>query len=307
MDEDGGVCDAGSVVLVAKPCGMTPLEALRAYVSSSGSSQSVRRSYAGRLDPMAEGLLLVLEGSQCALQEQMQHHDKSYAWELLLGLSSDSYDILGLGVAAPIGLCSSAHQMDARVLQAQQLLQCCPGPRWQSYPPFSSARVRGHPLFWWAQQGRLDEIVVPRVQVIVHACRVAHVRWIAAADVLRQMIDRIRLVSGDGFRQEQIIQRWKELLTPMAEQQVTFPIISVVSYVSSGTYIRALAHDIGNQVQCGGLAWRICRTSLGSNPEFLLRDAFHLEPISKETFLAVFVILKRLKFIGNPNAASLPS
>jgi len=106
------------VVTVCKPCGLTPLETLRLYVAQRGGDASLRRSYAGRLDPMAEGdekqatcaqtnasflalagLLLVLEGDRCDEQESWQHHEKCYEWELLLGLSSDSFDVLGLGQA----------------------------------------------------------------------------------------------------------------------------------------------------------------------------------------------------------------
>ena len=41
----------------------------------------------------------MLEGDRCDEQEEWQHHEKCYEWDLLLGLSSDSFDVLGLGQA----------------------------------------------------------------------------------------------------------------------------------------------------------------------------------------------------------------
>ena len=74
---------------VAKAVGQTPLEALREYGIATGRPD-IRRSYAGRLDPMAEGVLAVLEEEACDGQAEAQHTTKRYAWELLLGVSSDS-------------------------------------------------------------------------------------------------------------------------------------------------------------------------------------------------------------------------
>jgi tRNA pseudouridine55 synthase len=154
--------ESASVVGVCKPVGMTPLEALREYVAASGGRSETRRSYAGRLDPMAEGLLVVLEGEACEAQEAWQHHGKEYAWEMLLGLSSDSYDVLGLVQLLPPA------DWDAAVRDVTRALEhALVGRRMQPYPPFSSARVAGHPLFWWAQQGRLHEVQIPRVEVEV--------------------------------------------------------------------------------------------------------------------------------------------
>jgi tRNA U55 pseudouridine synthase TruB len=277
--------ELSGVVTLCKPCGMTPLEALQEYVALTGGSSDVRRSYAGRLDPMAEGLLLVLEGDRCDEQEAWQNHEKKYDWELLLGLSSDSFDVLGLGE------CSTAVPTMRDVEEAVRLLEHeTEGPRLQEYPPYSSIRVRGHPLFWWAQQGRLQEVwsvfsfcfffkshrkqvVIPRIPVTVHSCRVGATRWIHADALLQDMIARISSVSGTGFRQIASIQRWRDVMAPLVAQHVKLPVISVSCSVSSGTYIRCLAKETGSKVGSCGLAWRICRTSVGGEWSLLNADA----------------------------------
>ena len=280
----------GNVVGVCKPVGATPLEALREYVAASGGPESTRRSYAGRLDPMAEGLLVVLEGARCEEQAAWQHHGKEYAWELLLGLSSDSYDVLGLGrLQLPA-------DWDAAVREATRALeQTLLGRRQQPYPPFSSARVAGHPLFWWAQQGRLAEVEIPRVEVEVRACRVGCVRWAPVALLMREMLERVSLVRGTGFRQEAVCTRWREVLGALPSG-TRLPLLSVRCAVSSGTYVRALAHEAAAAAGCGGLAWSICRTAVLGTPLSLLA-AFPVQPVSARLFRAVMALLQRRGFI----------
>jgi tRNA pseudouridine55 synthase len=52
-------------------------------------------SYAGRLDPMAEGVLLCLVGSANARREAYLDLNKEYILDVLFGFSTDTYDILG--------------------------------------------------------------------------------------------------------------------------------------------------------------------------------------------------------------------
>jgi len=49
-----------NILLLNKKEGETPLEALQAFRSKNKKYKGVKMTYAGRLDPMASGLLLVL-------------------------------------------------------------------------------------------------------------------------------------------------------------------------------------------------------------------------------------------------------
>src|SRR5690348_16589190 len=55
-----------------------------------------RIGYAGRLDPMAEGLLLLLVGDENKQRVSYEKLAKVYSVELLFGFATDSHDILGL-------------------------------------------------------------------------------------------------------------------------------------------------------------------------------------------------------------------
>ena len=280
---------------VAKAVGQTPLEALREYGVATGRPD-VRRSYAGRLDPMAEGLLAVLEEEACDGQAEAQHSTKRYAWELLLGVSSDSFDVLGL-LRGEEGGWAAEERPSVRQVTEEQAAEAArvldeetAGRRRQAYPPFSSARVRGHPLFWWAQQGRLNEVQIPQVEVEVTESKAGCVRWESPGRVLAQVIARVGLVNGQGFRQERICARWRMALADLPDS-FRFAIVTARCAVSSGTYMRSLAEETGRRVGCGGLAWSICRTQVGETLSLL--DAFPLRPVSKELFEKVWRLLKQ--------------
>ena len=55
-----------------------------------------RMGYAGRLDPMAEGVLLILVDEENKKIGQYMGFDKEYTAEFVLGFSSDSNDVLGI-------------------------------------------------------------------------------------------------------------------------------------------------------------------------------------------------------------------
>ena len=52
-----------------------------------------------------------------------------------------------------------------------------------------------------------------------------------------------------------------------------WPLLSIRTTVSSGTYIRALARDIGEKLHCGAYCEKLKRTSIGS---YLLTDAIRI-------------------------------
>lgn len=83
-------------VLLHKAVGQTPLEVLELWRQTKPELKNTPLAYAGRLDPMAEGVLLVLIGDECKKQTEYHHLDKEYEFEVLFGLASDSGDVLGL-------------------------------------------------------------------------------------------------------------------------------------------------------------------------------------------------------------------
>jgi len=63
-----------------------------------------------------------------------------------------------------------------------------------------------------------------------------------------------------------------------------YPIINIETSVSSGTYIRSLARDIGQTLKTGAYLSKLERTSIG---EFKLSDAVKLEEINKSRLFQI--------------------
>ena len=59
-------------------------------------SSDIPMTYAGRLDPMAEGLVVFLVGDMRFQKEQMLKMNKTYQIEFFLGYETDTYDVLGM-------------------------------------------------------------------------------------------------------------------------------------------------------------------------------------------------------------------
>ena len=55
-----------------------------------------KMTYAGRLDPMAEGALIVLARNAIYEKERYLKMDKEYEGEILFGFETDTYDALGM-------------------------------------------------------------------------------------------------------------------------------------------------------------------------------------------------------------------
>jgi tRNA pseudouridine55 synthase len=60
--------------------------------------------------------------------------------------------------------------------------------------------------------------------------------------------------------------------------EVNFPYLKLRVNCSKGTYIRSLAHDIGERLGCGAHLFSLCRTKVGP---FELKQALELEAIEK--------------------------
>lgn len=89
--------DKSGVICVYKEVGETPLEAI------SKIKTTEKLSYIGRLDPLADGLMLVLVGEENKNREAYLDLPKTYRFEFVSGFKTDTYDVLGLANICEIG------------------------------------------------------------------------------------------------------------------------------------------------------------------------------------------------------------
>lgn len=234
---------------IDKPPGATPLEALGLLRAARPGIGTAKLAYAGRLDPMATGLLVVLHGALLARQEQFWVLPKEYETRVVLGLTTDSHDLLGL-CGAP-GMRMPPH--DVMLASAAGMV----GKHLLPVPVFSSARVMGKPLFALAKQHALP-VGVPVRRMTVSEAEVLDIGTVSADELRAAAAARIPQVHGD-FRQEAILNRWEQVLAGGGE----WPAIRLRITCSGGTYVRSLGHELGRRTGAGAFVLDLRRTRVG--------------------------------------------
>ena len=248
--------------VILKNVGETPLEAVEAYRKKERIPLEVPLAYAGRLDPMASGKLLVLIGDECKKQSAYHTLDKEYVFEILFGFLSDTGDVLGIVERKGVP------RVDVDDLR--NTLKTLVGTVTLPYPVFSSKTVHGKPLFLWQLEGRINEIDIPSKESTVYTLSCIGSRSISKESLCTEVIQKINSIPkvteeskalGADFRRANIRQRWSEIFNTVSETE--FQIASFRCVCSSGTYMRTLAAHIAQNLGTTGLAYSIERMQIG--------------------------------------------
>lgn len=161
--------------VVYKKMGETPLQTIERFRDENEEYADVKLSYAGRLDPMAEGALLIVIGEENKQKDKYLGLDKEYVFDILFGFNTDTYDILGKVTESKI--------KDVSEEDISSVLETFKGERVQEYPPFSSKTVEGKPLFQWAREGKLNEIEIPINKVTISEIKLESVKTITETEL----------------------------------------------------------------------------------------------------------------------------
>jgi tRNA pseudouridine(55) synthase len=249
-------------VVIEKAVGETPLSCLEEYRAEHTELADVSMAYAGRLDPMASGKLLILQGDECKEQEKYHNLDKEYVFEVLLGVGSDSGDVLGLIETKPSSIINDS--------DIKKVLQGLEGEIELPYPHFSSKTVKGKPLHMWKVEGKIDEVVIPTKRSRIHKLKLNSTRMKTADEVYTYATQKIETIPrvteerkalGNDFRRDDVRASWQAFRNSANDQK--YIIASITCICSSGTYMRTLAGVIGEKLGTTGLAYSIHRTKIG--------------------------------------------
>jgi tRNA pseudouridine(55) synthase len=244
--------DSKSVHFLYKNLGETPNEAILRWKKENPEFTNVSATYAGRLDPMAEGLLLVLTGEELHNKGKYLNLPKTYIFEILWGFKTDTYDLLGI---------SEYKAVLPEKNELLQLLEKSLGKFVQKYPAFSSKPVLGKSLFMWARAGKLSEIKIPEHEVLIKKIKYLERREIKRETLLQEIQNRIEKVKGD-FRQKEILEKWQENLSEKNANEFIIDKIEIV--VSSGFYVRQFVADLSDKLSVFGTTFSIKRTKIDS-------------------------------------------
>jgi len=244
------------ILLLYKSISKTPLQTIEEFRRKNPFFTNIKLSYAGRLDPMAEGLLLVLIGDENKNRSIYENLTKTYEFSVLFGIETDSYDILGIPQ-----IVSTKPWTDDDESLLYQYMKTYIGTYKQSYPPFSSKPVHGKPLYKWAREGKLGEINIPSHEVTITSFE-KHDSCTMSIHELKNLINKQITPLTGAFRQNEIIISWEKLLKQTKTRM--FPVLSFVISCSSGTYVRGVAHELGQSLKKGGITLSIKRTCIGN-------------------------------------------
>lgn len=228
----------------------------------NGLSADIPLTYAGRLDPMAEGLVIILAGEECKKKDQYLGLDKVYEYEVLFGVETDTFDILGLPTPRSQLLTSNKSLNNDFESKVKTIVEKFIGHQTQVYPPYSSKTINGVPLFQLAREGKIDETMLPKIDIEIYSHEFLGIREISRDELLAQVEQRIKKVEGD-FRQSEILSVWYSAIYNIQDTTYKFSIASFRISCSSGTYIRRIASDMGKILGAGAIAWKIKRTKIG--------------------------------------------
>ena len=230
-----------------------------------------KMTYAGRLDPMAEGALIVLAGNAVYEKEKYLKLDKEYEGEILFGFETDTYDVLGL----PEKIIHYRRSMS--IVKIRKILKKLKGEISLPLPPYSSYKIKGKPLFQWARESKLSEIEIPIRQTKINSVKLLSLDKISGKNLMKTIEQKINLIQGD-FRQKEILSRWQKMLPKLCSsiKTVTFQTARIKINCSSGTYIRSIAHHLGQELKTGGILLNLKRTRVGN---FDIKDSEKLKVI----------------------------
>lgn len=254
--------ELSKTISVVKPVGKTPLWAVEKLKEKHPHLKSKKISYAGRLDPMADGLLILLIGEENKKRKIYDSLSKTYVTQIMLGISTDTYD--ALGKVENVSKIAPDKKAVLKVLRQYIGIQD------QLYPPYSSKPVQGKPLFWWARNDRLSDVKIPSRKIKIMSLSLQKFKKIPFSDLHNQIERRIQKVEGN-FRQDEILASWRNAFNKNSTQE--FILLNIKLDCSAGTYIRRFAHDLGKSLACGAFCLSIKRTRVG---EYVLRDAIRL-------------------------------
>lgn len=246
-----------------------------------GEHFNVKTSHTGTLDPMAEGVIIVLLGEERLKKKEHAKWKKGYEFEIALGIQTDTYD--GMGIIKNVSY--DREKPDSEKIK--KILRTFIGNYNQKIPPFSTKKVKGKHLHQLARKNNIES--TPAKRGNIYKLDLLDSRSIKMNEITKDIIDRILLVTGD-FRQEEIIQQWVDFSEKNRHKDVI--ILKFYVETSKGLYIRSLSQDICKKMGTVGFAYKIIRTKNGN---YTKQNSQTLKQIFGPNYK------KEIDFVSKPN------
>ena len=233
----GAVPASDGILLVDKPQGLTSHD----VVGATRRLAATRKvGHAGTLDPMATGLLLLGVGRATRFLTYLVGADKTYAATIRLGLETTTEDAEGEVTAA-----HGCRIDDLSGDRLQKALAGLTGQIQQVPSAVSAIKVDGVRAYKRVRDGQ--DVELEARPVTIHELRLI-------GEPRQAVVDLAGAAAGGVATGAE---------TDGAEGEVQVVDLDVVVSCSSGTYVRALARDLGQALGCGAHLTALRRTGVG--------------------------------------------
>jgi len=189
----------------------------------------IKVAYAGRLDPLAYGKIIILTDKDIYDKEKYCGKNKTYNCRIVHGIQTDTYDIMGKIVSENIWepIYNGVEDFEYE----------------QQYPMYSSIYViqdgMRKPL-WYYEKNNIKVLNMPSKKVKLISSEKISEESISSTELFSIIKERIEQVKKDTYRQDEIIALWKDKL----EINKDYTISKWKFTITSGGYIRYLANKM---------------------------------------------------------------
>ena len=251
----------GIVVVVDKPYRWTSADVIRKVkwmAIKHFHKKNLKVGHAGTLDPLATGVLLVCIGKATKLAETFQKERKQYLAGVTFGATTASYDL----EKAVDNLCS-LEGVSEEALRA--VLPSFIGEQDQVAPLFSAKSVDGVRVYELARKRYKADLPVEDLG------------GLQASRINIYGLELVSFSASTGNGPSAAAESMASSRINVAELPAGLPQAEILVDCSKGTYIRALARDLGEALGSGAFLHSLRRTRNGG---FSVEDAFSMNEIS---------------------------
>lgn len=223
-----------------KKIGETTMEFVTRIREEKNIPPTVKVGICGKLDPQAHGQMRILVDQDTKLMEHYQKSSKTYEFDILVGVSTCSDDIMGRVEEV-------AETIEPEMIDKieKYMAHILPNIKTQKFHHISAMKIRKddgpkRPLWHWYKLGILKETDIPSKNVTVHKLESMGGFLENASDYKREVYKRLHIMADK--------ERWGiDKIWGSWETAPITPVLIRLSYrihVSSGFYIRMIAKDI---------------------------------------------------------------
>ena len=203
-------------------------------------------TYAGRLDPLAFGLIIILTDEDVHKRDEYTGKNKIYKFYIIHGIQTDTFDIMGL-------LCDKSIQLNDTLIDNKNKFNINKinlGKQIMEYPSYSSVPIKEHnnKPYWYCTLNNLEVKNKPTKEIEIYDIKILDNITKTKDELIQLINDKINKVTSDTFRQTDILEKWNSI------EDKLYEIYKMEIKISSGGYVRNIANILG------GCAYDIERT-----------------------------------------------